>query len=254
MRLGCRMPTSGQANQAMLHAHPSHYYWTGKQMSHSLVIQAALDALESATAAPAKHWTLAAMRELQPVLFDDLLSTLHAIPKAADLSVYAGDGGKEFRFRCADLRNWIDQYPSGVAFPITVAASVEAGKIVAPMRVILMVPMHSEGLLAVPKALAKHYASNIWKDDAAEALGEYGALFMGMYAHHDGQWEFGPVVGWMAALRTERDVFAHAVTILPELVEVKAERCGLTLSEAATALIHDYLTDELGFLLTVRTK
>src|SRR5471032_2078362 len=131
-------------------------------MDKSLVVQAAIAAFATAKVAPHKQPSLAAQRSLQPELFDDIEKTLISIPNADDLTVYADGQGKQFRFRAKDLMDWIARYPSGAAFPITVAASVEAGSFPAPMRVLLMVPLDNGRLLNIPNVVARHYVEDIW--------------------------------------------------------------------------------------------
>lgn len=219
-------------------------------MKNSLVIQSAIDALRDAKERPSLQPTLAAMRTMQGTLFDDLQRTLSNIYEAPDRTVYGRDKGKSFTFQASTLKEWINSSPNGIAFPITVAATVENGQIVAPMRLLIMVPVRSKQHLTVPRGLCALLGAKIWGDRVEYAQGEHAALLLGMYAHTDGQWEFGPVVGWAAAVPGESGVPMHGLMVLPELVAMKAKADGKTVDDTINKLLLDYIMDEIGFLVS----
>lgn len=187
------------------------------------------------------------------MLFDDIAKTLADIPEAPDTTAYKGNfsSGTHYELRSEQLREWITNYPNGVAFPITIAKSVNPALISAPMRILLLVPFSCEGnFLWIPRQFAKHFTSTIPLSPNV-SLGAGAAIAIGMFCDADGIWEYGPVAGWLVdAGRNELVVGSH-LPILPDLIKAREKQEKISFDDASVAFLREYVTDEILVLLAV---
>ncbi len=214
----------------------------------SLVIESAVSALLSAKAHAAKQGTLRSLRELQKVLFEDVLSTLQAISVAPDILVTSAAIGKQFRMNASDLADWIAAHPEGVAWPLTVATPVAADRIAMPTRILIMMPVLGRSAhLTVARGLLRHLAARANSTIAPEATGPQSAVFLGLQSDASGVWEYGAAAG----ILFERDgqVDSIVLPILPDVVVQRAasERCSP--GEAASKFLTESVFDEIGMVM-----
>ena len=213
----------------------------------SQIIQSAVDAMLSAKETAAKQGTLHELRKHQGVLFDDVLSTLRTISVAADVLATSEDIGKQFLVSASHLSEWIAKHPDGVAWPITVAATVAADKIAMPFRILIMMPVHGKSAhLEVARGLLRLLAdrsSNI----APEAKGRQSAAFLGLQCDDSGVWEYAAAAGILFNRGSEVDTIT--LTMVPSFVELRAkiERCSP--AEAAGKFLIESVFDELGLVI-----
>jgi hypothetical protein len=221
-------------------------------MEKSLVIQSALTAFEDAKFQPVKQKTLASQREFQVKLFDDIYRTLITIEKADDIFVSASGKilGHYFELATSDYLNWMEKYPNGVAWPITVAASTDADKTPAPMRLLMMVPFNNQhSNFKIPIALANHFSKDTWKENADKAVGSTASIFFGMFANELGEWEFGAAMCW-SFVASNQKIESTSLPVIPDIIKVLAESEGISFSDAAKSILQNYIFDDIGCIIS----
>lgn len=217
-------------------------------MQKSLVVQSALEAFEDAKFLPSKQPILAFQRGFQGKLFDDIYRTLIAIEKEDDIFVSASGKvlGHHFELKTPDYLQWIEKYPNGVVWPITFAASTDAGKFSAPMRLLMMVPINNQqSHLEIPIALAKILNKDIWQDDAGKAVGNTASILLGMFANAAGEWEFGSALSWSFAM-DDQITISKPLTVIHDIVKRLAQHKGIGFNDAAESMLKDYIFEEIG--------
>lgn len=217
-------------------------------MHKSLVIQSALKAFEDAKFRPAAQQIFAKQMGFDVKLFDDIYKTLIAVEKADDIFVSAS--GKilrnDFALSTPVYMEWLEAYPNGVVWPITMAAAADAGKHAAPMSVLMMVPLHNaSGNFDIPIALTQHKARETWGNHEAEALGTTASLILGMYADAKGQWMFSPAISWTFAFDAQTTI-SKPLPVLPRVISFFAESTGIDFDEAAKEYMRDFTFAEIG--------
>lgn len=221
-------------------------------MPNSLVIESAIQGFETAESEPEKQPQLAYLKSVQETLFTDIYATLKSIEIAPDIlaSKAGGQFGKSWVLPPGKLTGWIAVYPQGVAWPITVAATVPSNKIAMPMRIVVMVPLNSVGSnLQVPRGVARYVLTNESGASTKQWIGRSAAIFLGLQCDAKGAWEYGLTIGWCCLSDTGDAVCMKPVPIVLEPLIAAAEKTGTSLFELSNQNLHNSLFDEIGLVI-----
>lgn len=221
----------------------------------SLVVQSLSDAFAIADALPEKQPALAHIKTFNDLLFEDLKESIANVHKADDIFVGGGSSplGKEFCLTGEHILQMIRTYPQGVLWPITNASAPDEGNFAVPISALLMVPVSGvPGVLTIPYGLARLQAVEYWGDEWPAAFGKNAAFFLGMFCDDKGRWNCAPVIGWAVVDEFSSDAQIAALTIVHDVVESRAEKEGSDPDEAAKAFMRDFITNEVGCVLTAK--
>lgn len=216
--------------------------------SISLVFESAIQAFNSINSGLTSQPTLAFLRDQQVRLFEDIRKTLIEIPKSDDILVSTANSilGQHSELQAKDLLRWIRQNPSGIAWPVTMSTSVSDGKISSPMRVVVMIPMDGDdSYLSIPKGVSRLLGEKLWGDCYKNAIGSNAALFVGMFCDANGHWEYGPIAVWVFAENESSSVEAKVVSLIPNLIKIRAETENKSYDEIHENLAFNYVIEDL---------
>ncbi len=215
------------------------------------MIQSALAALEDGKKNPSKQPFLASMWEEQKKLYEDIYDALFWMDKEERLVSYANQSlGKQFTMEPSHLCSWLEKYPNGICWAITVAAKPEADKYPFPFRILIMVPMvHDENFLNIHRASAQFFAENLWGEKAGMAVGKNAALFLSLCCDENGMWFSSPVTLWGLAEPGHSQIDFQTMPLYAELVNLYMKSKNLSENDVQADLVHEYFNHEFGMVI-----